>query len=90
MTPLTPGWMQPSHPEIQKVVLNEANFGSKSFSKIALPPFGFFAKMASPPGTLVNGATYATVQVGHDKHLNLNSDLMFINHSCDPSLVRCP
>lgn len=32
-------------------------------------------------------ATYATVQIGHDEHVNLNSDLLYINHSCEPSLV---
>ena len=46
-----------------------------------------FADLAFPPCTLADKATYATVQIGPDKHLNLNSDLLYINHSCEPSLV---
>ncbi|KAJ9130161.1 Galactose-proton symport, partial [Pleurostoma richardsiae] len=87
MAPLKPHWPQPSHPEIQQVLVNEAAFTTKSISKVALPPFGFFAKMSFPPCTLADGPTYATVQMGRDKHLNLNSDLLYINHSCEPSLI---
>ncbi|CAO1616377.1 unnamed protein product [Parajaminaea phylloscopi] len=29
---------------------------------------------------------YSTVQVGADEHIELNSDLLYINHSCDPSV----
>lgn len=85
--PLTPTWTRPSHPDIQEVIINEAEFTSKSLSKISLPPFGFYAKMSFPPCTLADVPTYATVQFGRDKHLNLNSDLLYINHSCEPSLV---
>jgi hypothetical protein len=85
--PLTPTWTRPSHPEIQEVIINEAEFTSKSLSKVSVPPFGLFAKMSFPPCTLADSPTYATVQFGRDKHLNLNSDLLYINHSCEPSLV---
>jgi hypothetical protein len=83
-----PFWQQPSHPSVQAVILNEAEYSSKSISKITLPPFGLFARLDFPPCTLTDQATYATVQVGPGKHLDLNSDLLFINHSCEPSLVR--
>ena len=52
-----------------------------------MAPFGLFAKMAFPPCTRAMVPTYATVQMGRDAHLNLNSDLVYINHSCEPSLV---
>lgn len=29
---------------------------------------------------------YSTVQVGEERHIELNSDLLYINHSCDPSV----
>ena len=87
MAPLTPTWARPSHPDIQEVIINEAEFTSKSLSKVSLPPFGLYAKMSFPPCTLADTPTYATVQFGRDKHLNLNSDLLYINHSCEPSLV---
>lgn len=87
MAPLKPTWPQPSHPEIQEVIINEDEFTSKSLSRIALPPFAVFAKMTFPPCSVAPEPTYATVQMGKNKHLDLNSDLLYINHSCDPSLV---
>lgn len=89
MAPLTPHWVQPSHPDIQEVIVtgNAEEFTTKSVSKISLPPFGLFAKLEFPPCTEAPEPTYATVQMGRDRHLNLNSDLLYINHSCEPSLV---
>ena len=41
--------------------------------------FGYFNIQPNP--------TYLTVQIGHDKHINLDpDDLHFINHSCDPNV----
>lgn len=92
MAPLTPHWQQPSHPDIQEVVIvNEAEFTTKSLSRVALPPFALFARFDFPPCTEASEPTYATVQMGRNRHLNLNSDLLYINHSCEPSLVSaCP
>jgi len=88
MAPLTPHWVQPSHPTIQKVLVsNEEEFTTKSISLIDVPPFGIFAKLAFPPCTPASKPTYATVQTGREEHLNLNSDLVYINHSCEPSVV---
>ncbi|KXX82751.1 Histone-lysine N-methyltransferase ash1 [Madurella mycetomatis] len=87
MAPIKPHWVRPSHPEIQEVLINEAEFTTRSISKIALPPFGLFAKLDFPPCTVAAEPTYATVQMGRDKHLDLNSDLLYINHSCEPSLI---
>lgn len=87
MAPVKPHWKQPSHPAIQEVVINEAEYTSKSLSKVDLSPFGEYAKLAFPPCTIATEATYATVQFGKNKHLSLNSDLLYINHSCEPSLV---
>ncbi|CAJ2511793.1 Uu.00g074180.m01.CDS01 [Anthostomella pinea] len=88
MAPLKPHWKQPSHPGIQELIIsNDQEFTSKSLSKISVAPFGLYAKMDFPPCTLSETPTYATVQCGLEKHLDLNSDLMFINHSCEPSLI---
>ncbi|KAG6087529.1 hypothetical protein E4U15_007761 [Claviceps sp. LM218 group G6] len=87
MAPLTPHWKQPSHPAIQQVITNDKEYSSKSLSKVALPPFAVFAKMAFPPCTVAEEPTYATVQMGVNSHLSLNSDLVYINHSCEPSLI---
>lgn len=88
MAPITPHWQQPSHPDIQDVVVvNEAEFTTKSLSRVALSPFALFARFDFPPCTEAPEPTYATVQMGRNRHLNLNSDLLYINHSCEPSLV---
>ncbi|TGO58099.1 hypothetical protein BOTNAR_0187g00060 [Botryotinia narcissicola] len=89
MAPVKPFWSQPSHPHIQEVIYGEDENGytTKSISKVSLPPFAVFAKLEFPPCTDAPEATYATVQTGADTHLNLNSDLLYINHSCEPSLI---
>lgn len=90
MAPLKPHWTQPSHPEIQQVVLGkEGDFTSKSLSKINVAPLGLYAELTTPPCTFVDASTYATVQAGREKHILLNSDLLYLNHSCEPSLVSC-
>ncbi|KAK3315055.1 hypothetical protein B0H66DRAFT_332160 [Apodospora peruviana] len=87
MAPITPHWVRPSHLDVQEVIINEAEFTTKSIAKVSLPPFALFAKMSLPPCTEADEPTYATVQMGKDRHLNLNSDLLYINHSCEPSLI---
>ncbi|KAN0112596.1 hypothetical protein V8E51_005547 [Hyaloscypha variabilis] len=86
--PLTPHWVQPSHPSVQKVLTsNTADFTTKSISLITLPPYAVFAKFSFPPCSTASKPTYATVQIGRDEHMNLNSDLVYINHSCAPSVI---
>ncbi|CEJ79885.1 Putative Galactose-proton symport [[Torrubiella] hemipterigena] len=87
MAPLTPHWEQPSHPDRLELIVNEAEYSSKSISKISLPPFAVFSKLSFPPCTPANSPTYATVQTGKNTHLDLNSDLLYLNHSCEPSLI---
>ncbi|TQS31413.1 hypothetical protein Golomagni_08307, partial [Golovinomyces magnicellulatus] len=86
MSPVTPHWQQPSHPDVLELVVNEAEYSSKSLSKVKLAPFALFAKLSFPPCTSAPTPTYATVQTGKDTHLDLNSDMLYINHSCEPSL----
>lgn len=87
MEPLKPHWVQPSHPDRLQIIANEAAFTSKSVALADFPPFAVFSKLSFPPCTPADTATYATVQMGADSHLNLNSDLLYINHSCEPTLV---
>ena len=63
------------------------DFSTKSISKVSLPPFSEFAKLTFPPCTITEEPSYSTLQIGKDKHILLNSDLLYINHSCEPSLV---
>jgi len=90
--PSKPHWSQPSHPEIQEVVRTktESGFGTKSYSRITVPPHGLYKTLAFPPCTLLKDGevSYATVQVGNNKHVDLGCDFLYTEHSCDPSLVR--
>ncbi|ROW17040.1 hypothetical protein VPNG_01228 [Cytospora leucostoma] len=86
MAPLEPHWQQPSHPDIQEVINNEGDFASKSISRIAVAPFGVYADLAASQCTIEDRPTYATCQIGRNKHISLNSDLLYMNHSCEPSL----
>lgn len=63
---------------------SEKAFASRSISLIDLPPNSLFLKI-----TLATPSTkaYTSVQTGPDSHIELNSDIVFINHSCQPSLV---
>lgn len=57
---------------------------TKAYSKVSLPAGSHFARMSSnTPGT----KKYTSVQVSKDEHIELNSDLVYCNHSCDPSLI---
>lgn len=85
-SPDPPHWAQPSHPDIQHVVRGAA-FATKSQSTVAVAPFGVYAALTFPPCALVDEPSYATVQVARDRHVLLNSDLLYMNHSCEPSLV---
>ncbi|SPO05669.1 uncharacterized protein DNG_08356 [Cephalotrichum gorgonifer] len=87
MEPIKPHWAQPSHPDRLEIVANEAAFTSKSIALADFPPFAVFSKLTFPPCTTAEVATYATVQTGVSSHLDLNSDLLYINHSCEPSLI---
>ncbi|OJJ43941.1 hypothetical protein ASPZODRAFT_72222 [Penicilliopsis zonata CBS 506.65] len=74
----------PSHPDRLRVIRSTKAFGSRAVSLIDLPAGAVFAPITTAsPG--INA--YSSVQTGPNTHIELNSDLLYINHSCDPSLV---
>jgi hypothetical protein len=88
MAPLTPAWAQPSHAHIMQVVHTSSDpneYQSYSISNVSLPAGAVFAELTTPPLTLATKA-YSTVQTSATTHVELNSDLVYINHSCAPSL----
>lgn len=58
-------------------------FASKAVSKISLPAGSIFAHIT---GITEAPKAFTSVQTGRDSHIELNSDLVFCNHSCNPSL----
>ncbi|KAI6780299.1 uncharacterized protein J7T54_005401 [Emericellopsis cladophorae] len=50
MAPLKPHWAQPSHPDIQQVIVNDAEFTSKSLSKVTILDTANLEILAGPKG----------------------------------------
>ena len=88
MAALIPHWSQPSHHEVMQVIHPSADhdpFSSRSTSNVTLLAGAVFAVLSIPPLTPTKKA-YSTVQTSATTHAELNSDLVYINHSCMPSL----
>ncbi len=79
-----PLWVAPDIPSLLQVNRGEVPFGSSASSKISLPVGALFARITS--ATYTPHQTYSSIQIGRDVNLELNSDLVFINHGCNPSL----
>ena len=79
-----PPWVAPDTTALLQVNKSSIPFRSSATSKISLPAGAPFARIT----TVTNAPrqTYSSVQVGRNAHVELNSDLVFINHSCTPSL----
>jgi hypothetical protein len=60
-------------------------YQSYSIANVTLPAGAIFAELTTPPLTPATKA-YSTVQTSATTHVELNSDLVYINHSCAPSL----
>ncbi|KAJ5281742.1 hypothetical protein N7478_007114 [Penicillium angulare] len=74
----------PTHPDRLHVNRSSKAFGSGAYSLIDLPAGALFAKITTAtPGK----KAYTSVQTGADTHIELNSDLVFCNHSCAPTVV---
>lgn len=74
----------PSHPGLIRVIRSPKAFGSGAVSLVDLSAGALFAKIE---GTTPAKKAYSSVQTGPDSHIELNSDLLYCNHSCAPSLV---
>ncbi|PVI02840.1 hypothetical protein DM02DRAFT_279777 [Periconia macrospinosa] len=78
-----PAWVQPDLTRLLRVEHNPGAYTSRSISLVSLPPGAVFARITTAtPST----PAYSTVQIGRDSHVELNSDLLYVNHSCRPSL----
>jgi hypothetical protein len=81
---IIPAWVQPDLTRLLRVERNPGSFASRSVSLVSLPAGSIFARISSPtPATVA----YSSVQASRDLHIELNCDLVFVNHSCAPSLV---
>lgn len=85
MPEFIPCWEQPSHPDHLQVAKGDQPYKSAAYSLISLPAGALFAKITT--ATFVDQTTYTSVATGKDSRIELNSDLVYCNHSCNPSLV---
>lgn len=63
---------------------NEGALSNSTVSKVNLPAGSLFSPITTH--YLVPETTWSTVQINRTQHIELNSALLYINHSCQPSL----
>ncbi|RUS29700.1 hypothetical protein BC938DRAFT_480352 [Jimgerdemannia flammicorona] len=74
----------PSHPGLLRVVSSETgNFTSKAVSTRAFAQGGTITRLE---GLTPGPKRYSTVQISRHEHVELNSDLLYLNHSCVPNV----
>ncbi|KAF2799184.1 hypothetical protein K505DRAFT_321336 [Melanomma pulvis-pyrius CBS 109.77] len=79
-----PAWVKPDLSRLLRVEHLPGSFASRSVSLVNVPAGAVFARITNPtPAT----CAYSSVQASRDLHIELNCDLVYINHSCRPSLV---
>ncbi|KAI9848478.1 MAG: hypothetical protein M1838_000522 [Thelocarpon superellum] len=75
----------PSHPSLIEVIRRPGAFTSGAFSLVSLPPGALFARITT--ATPAPAKAYTSVQISPTEHVELNSDLVYCNHSCEPTVV---
>ncbi|KAJ2993500.1 hypothetical protein NUW58_g1818 [Xylaria curta] len=79
-----PAWANPDLDRLMVVKEVEGDYQSWAESLVDLPAGAVFARINGV--TTVSPPTWSSVQAGRNLHIELNSKLVFINHSCDPTL----
>ncbi|EKG12770.1 hypothetical protein MPH_10013 [Macrophomina phaseolina MS6] len=85
--PVTNGAPTPTDQDLDTLltVVHGPNYTTKAVSKVSLPPNAVFARLTR--ATPAPAPLYTTVQSGRSSHVELNSDLRYVNHSCEPNLI---
>jgi len=79
-----PAWVKPDLNRLLRVEHLEGDFAARSISLVDLPAGAIFARITTAtPAT----CAYSSVQASRDLHIELNSDLVYTNHSCRPNLI---
>ncbi|KAF2117299.1 hypothetical protein BDV96DRAFT_611741 [Lophiotrema nucula] len=81
---IVPAWVKPDLTRLLRVEHVPGDYASRSVSLVDLPAGAVFARISNPtPAT----CAYSSVQASRDLHIELNCDLVYINHSCQPTLI---
>ncbi|KAI0531983.1 hypothetical protein GGR58DRAFT_206751 [Xylaria digitata] len=79
-----PAWVNPDLDRLLVVKKVEGDdFRSWATSLVELPAGALFARIN---GVTVCGPSWSSVQAGRNLHIDLNSKLVYVNHSCAPTL----
>lgn len=70
---------------IAKVVHGNGEYSSKLVSLVDRESGALFANVSGTKPA--SDRDYTTVQVSEDRDIDLNSDLVYMNHSCDPNVI---
>ncbi|KAI8910979.1 hypothetical protein EDD86DRAFT_189428 [Gorgonomyces haynaldii] len=74
----------PRYPGIVKIIVSQDDFSSKATVAKGFKKGQVIAKITGH--TFDATKRWTSVQVGKDMHIELNSELVYMNHSCDPSV----
>ncbi|KAG1443872.1 hypothetical protein G6F56_010513 [Rhizopus delemar] len=77
---------KPSHPTYFRV-LRQGSPGEFSSKLVTERAFLEGSVIADLKGLTAGEKRYSSVQISETEHVELNSDLVFMNHSCDPTAV---
>ncbi|KAK6535637.1 hypothetical protein TWF694_002092 [Orbilia ellipsospora] len=81
-----PHWKQPSHPNFITVkTYKEGGFSQYAVSSNPIPNKTVIGDFSA--ATPTTEKAYSSVQVSETEHIELNSDLLYCNHSCDPNVA---
>ncbi|TLD07947.1 hypothetical protein PspLS_12170 [Pyricularia sp. CBS 133598] len=81
---MLPAWVNPDLDRLMVVKTAGGSFRSWAESLVDLPAGAMFGRITGV--TAVSPPSYSTTQAGRDLHVELNSKIHFVNHSCAPSL----
>jgi hypothetical protein len=79
-----PPWVKPDLTRLLRVEHLEGDFAARSVSLVDLPAGAVFARISNPTPA---SCAYTSVQASRGLHIELNCDLVYINHSCRPTLI---
>jgi hypothetical protein len=71
--------------ELIQVQHGDGEFSSRLVSLVALNPGAVLTKIEG--AVPASQRAYSSVQVSENQDIELNSDLVYCNHSCDPSVI---
>jgi hypothetical protein len=71
--------------QLIKVQHGEGEFSSKLISLVDRDPGAVLTKIEGSAPT--PNRAYSSVQISENQDIELNSDLVYCNHSCDPSVI---